>query len=293
MRRTFVIAVAALVISGCALVHYHRTSNPYSRPPFYSKYLNPAVPLDQRIVRDVELLRANPNDAALHNDLGQALQQKGFPKDAETEFERAVNADAHEYHAWYNLGLMRSARGDFMGSRIAFRRAVHYKPGYSEALFQMGLVEEKAGDIDAAIDYYAKAFLINHDLLYAKTNPQIVDSKVVDRALLKAYPKEHARDAAMFQAAPRGGTIPLQPSAVSPVATPEQIVTPAPAVPDQTRVGPPDQTATPAPAPAGVRPRRPRRNAPAVIPPPPSPAAQPPVTGTQPVTTTQPPATST
>ena len=259
MKRILVTVAAALAITGCAAVKYRsRPSNPYVQP-FYAKYLNPAVPLDRRIQQDVDALRANPNDAVLHNDLGQLLQQKGFPKDAELEFERSVNADSHFYPAWYNLGLMRSARGDTLGARIAFNRAVHYKPGHAAALFQMGLVEERSQNAEAAIDYYAKAFLINHDLLDVKVNPQLLDSKLVDRALLKAYPKEHAREAVTFQPAPPEYGVrasALETPAASTVPPAEQIVPLAPAVTDPSRQ-------TPAPNPP-------------TVPPPPSP----PVTGT-------------
>ena len=71
----------------------------------------------------------NPRSAALHNRARAApAAQKGFPKDAETEFERAVNADTHFYPGWYNLGLVRAARGNYTGARFAFNRAVQYKP---------------------------------------------------------------------------------------------------------------------------------------------------------------------
>ena len=253
MRRLFTIAATVLAISGCSLVQMHDTkNNPYNRTQFYAKYLNPSVPLDQRIQRDLDLLRANPRDAVVHNDLGQLLQQKGFPKDAELEFKRAVDADSHFYPAWYNLGLMRASRGDGLGARYAFSRTVHYKPGHSAALFQMGLIEERAGNVDAAIDYYAKAFLINHELLYAQVNPMIVDSKLVDRALLKAYPRGHAREVAIFQSAPADYVPPamtVQPPAVSPQATPAQIVPPAPNVNDQNKTTPPPVVMPPPPSP--------------------------------------------
>ena len=197
MKRNFVITVLALTVTGCAYVNpvLHRGSkNPYERPIFYTQYLDPANPADQRIHQDLVLLRADPKSAPLHNDLGQLLAKKGFPKDAEREFGRAVDSDSHFYPAWYNLGLMRVARGDSVGARWAFSRALHYRPGYSEALFQMGLVEEQRKNNDAAVDYYAKAFLINKDLLDVRVNPRIVDSRLVQIALIKAYPKEHARE---------------------------------------------------------------------------------------------------
>src|SRR3954462_1001951 len=37
-----------------------------------------------------------------------------------------------------------------------------------------------------------------------RVNPRILDSKLIDLALLKAYPKEHARESMSFQATPPG-----------------------------------------------------------------------------------------
>ena len=224
----------------------HHNPDPYAQP-FYQKYLNTGSRLDAQITRTLNDLRANPRSATLHNTLGQLLVQKGFPKDAETEFERAVNADGHFYPGWYNLGLVRMSRGDWIGAHFAFGRTIHYKPGHSAALFQLGLMEEKRNHQRAAIDYYAKAFLINHSLLDVRVNPRILDSKLVDVALLKAYPNEHARESMAFNPTPPG-YVQEGLEAPTPQATAAQIVTPAPPVtdPSQQRTAP----AQPAPPPA-------------------------------------------
>ncbi len=231
MKRLFVMAFAALVVAGCgASMRLHRTGNPYQKRLFYAKYLTPGNPLDDQIQSTVDALRANPHSAPLHNQLGQLLAGKGFPKDAELEFERSVNADRRFYPAWYNLALMRSARGDSMGARIAFNRVLHYKPGHPAALFQRGLMEERRGDNDAAIADYAKAFSINHALLDVKVNPQILDSKLVAYALIKAYPNEHTRESLLFQGTPPGYGQPgntAAPPAPSPVPPDGKIVPPA------------------------------------------------------------------
>lgn len=205
MKKIAVIAAMALAAAGCSInrVHSHRNPNAYANP-FYAKYLNPGVPLDASIQRDIVILRTNPNSAVTHNDLGQLLIQKGFPKDAEIEFERAINSDNHFYPAWYNLGLAREARGDYGGARVAFGRTLHYKPGDSWALFQAGRLAEMRGDMDAAIDLYAKAILRNHALLDVKVNPRVLDSKLIHLALIRAYPNEHDRDTMFFQGTPAG-----------------------------------------------------------------------------------------
>jgi len=203
MKRLLLIT-ATLALAACSITTRHdRDQDPYAHP-FYQRYLNTGAPIDAQITSTMAALQASPRSATLHNRLGQLLLQKGFPKDAEREFERAVNADRHFYPAWYNLGLVRMSRGELAGSHYAFSRTVHYKPGHSAALFQLGLMEEQRNHQRAAIDYYAKAFLINHSLLDVRVNPRILDSKLVDLALLKAYPTEHARASMSFQPAPPG-----------------------------------------------------------------------------------------
>ena len=141
MKRLLIIAVAALATTACAgLRDLGKDDKPYE-DPFYAKYLNTGSALDASIHRSLEQLRANPNSAELHNTLGALLLEKGFPKDAEREFERAINANKNYYQAWYNLGLVRAAHGDELGAARAFRETVDLKPGHSHALFQMGLVE--------------------------------------------------------------------------------------------------------------------------------------------------------
>lgn len=204
MKRTLIAAAAVVMLFGCAAFHHNKNENPYGKRLFIEQFLDPRNPLDAQIQQTIIALRANPRSAALHNRMGQLLRQKGFPKDAEVEFERAVNADPHFYPAWYNLGLVRQARDDYTGASFAYHRAVSYRKGFSEALFQLGLIEEQKHNTDAAIAYYAKAFSINRALLDVRVNPRILDTKLVDLALLRAYPNEHARESTTFQPTPQG-----------------------------------------------------------------------------------------
>jgi tetratricopeptide (TPR) repeat protein len=233
-------AIAAITLSGCRSINnLYSSSNPYEKTVFYEKYLTATDPLDVRISQTIAALRANPNNASLHNELGQLLRVKGFPKDAETEFERAINADSTFYPAWYNLGLLRESRGNYAGARFAFSRAVRNKPGHSEALFALGLMEEQRHNTEAAIDRYAKAISINHSLLDVRVNPRIVDSRLIPRVLLRLYPTEHARQAMVFQQTPAGWVAPAQTQAPSPQPTAPQIVTPSAPVTDPSQQPPP------------------------------------------------------
>ena len=228
MNRLLAIAVAALTLSGCTLVQ--RDKNPYENP-FYAKYLNTGSDLDAAISATLEALRQNPDSPSLHNELGSLLVQKGFPRDAEREFERAINADSSFYPAWYNLGLIRASNDDVMGARRAFRNTIDHKPGHAQALFELGLIEEKNKNIDRAVELYAKAYRINPALLAVRVNPRILDSKLTHLALLELYPSEHERRSMQFQGAPAGWQDRRDvPAAPSPQAEAEEIVTPAPPV---------------------------------------------------------------
>jgi tetratricopeptide (TPR) repeat protein len=238
IKRFFLLAAAAVMLFGCAAMGNHN-KNPYERTLFIERYLDPANPLDAQIQRTLNDLRANPRSATLHNELGQLLRQKGFPRDAEIEFERALDADSHFYPAWYNLGLLRQARGDYSGARFAYHRTIHYKKGHSAALFQLGLIEEQRRNTEAAVEYYAKAFSINHDLLDVRVNPRIVDSKLIDLALLRLYPNEHARESMQFQPTPAVYVQPSLERAPSPQPPAEKIVTPVAPVTNPAQQTPP------------------------------------------------------
>ena len=232
-----VLTVVALSLAACSTLQDQK-KNPYEEPPFYAQFLNTGSLLDARITETLAALRENSDSAPLHNELGSLLVQKDFPKDAAREFERAVNADSSFYPAWYNLGLVRASMGDESGARRAFNRTVHYRKGHGPALFELGLMAEKAGDHSDAVDFYAKALRHNPELLDVRFNPRVLDSRLMHRALLQKYGRQHFRDSASFQDAPSGYTPPER-DAPSKQPAAEDIVTPAAPVTDPGTQTPP------------------------------------------------------
>ena len=229
MKRILLIAAILSATAGCTAIRDLGNSNPYEEPMFYEKYLNTGSAVDADIAATLAALRSNPRSPELHNALGALLVEKGFPKDAEREFERSVNADRRFHPGWYNLGLVRASRGDELGARRAFKRTIDLKPGHAIALFQLGLIEEKRQHIDRAIDLYAKAFAINPALLDVEVNPRILDTRLTHRALLQNYEDTHTRLTMQFEDVP----VPPQPDlppvqdAPSKQSAPQDIVSPA------------------------------------------------------------------
>lgn len=227
LATSFAAAFAALTLTSCALID--RDRNLYENP-FYAKYLNTGSQLDAAISATLEALRRNPDSPSLHNELGSLLVQKGFPRDAEREFERAINADRTFYPAWYNLGLIRASNEDAIGARRAFRNTIEHKPGHAQALFELGLIEEQRRHNQRAVELYAKAYRINPALMSVRVNPRILDSKLTHLALLEMYPAEHERRSMQFQGAPPGWQDRSEEPhpAPSPQAPADKVVTPAP-----------------------------------------------------------------
>ncbi|HET7710968.1 MAG TPA: tetratricopeptide repeat protein [Thermoanaerobaculia bacterium] len=252
MRRLLIPAIALLALTSCET--FRSNGNPYQKPLFYERYLDSNRTLDQEIRSTIEALRADPDSPVLHNQLGMLLAGKGFPKDAEVEFERAINEDGRFYPAWYNLGLLRASRGDHFGARRAFGRTIRYKPGHAAALFQLGLLEEERKNSDRAIAYYAKALKINRALLDVHVNPRVLDSRLVHLALIEAYPDDHARTAIQFQ--PAGDYVAPKPpqDAPSPQPNAQEIVPPAAPLTDPARQTPAPTPAAPAPTPVPAPP---------------------------------------
>jgi tetratricopeptide (TPR) repeat protein len=203
MKRTLLL-IAALTAFGCAEIRDLRNSEPPYQNPFYAKYLNTGSSLDAQIHRVLAALRADERNPQLHNELGALLVSKGFPKDAEREFERAINADSRFHPAWYNLGLVRAARNNFSGARRAFFKTTRLVKGHSEALFQLGLMEERRGNRDAAIAYYAKALRHNPRIVDVRTNPLVLDSKLIHLAILQNYDRDHLRLSSSYLGTPDG-----------------------------------------------------------------------------------------
>ena len=268
--RILAVALLPLALTSCLSIQDRidrrmHGDNPYAKAPFYMRYVGRSTSLDRQITRLVNSLKNDPHNAALHNDLGALLLEKGFPGDATREFRRAINDDEKLYSAWYNLGLVRETQGDYTSAERALKHTVELKPGHAAAHFQLGLIHEKRGRSDAAIHEYAKAFHYNRGLLDVRLNPRLVDSKLIDLALLSTYDIDHAETSAEFQATPAGYTQPrkaatppadssaaAQPSAtntVSPTLSPSDLTNQAsrPTSPSQSNPPKPKQNANAAP----------------------------------------------
>ena len=230
MKKTLLITLAtAALLSSCTQIQEARQLRQDRRSyvnPFYLQYLGESD-LDRNIYGTMLALRENPRSAVLHNQLGALLFQREFMDDARTEFHRAIDADRRFYPAWYNLGMIHYSQGDLFRAKRAFSRTLRYKPGHEEAHFQLGLIYEKMGRKDAAVEHYARALEINRQLLDVHRNPRIVESKLIPLALIRLYPDEHRKLSTDMQGAPSGYRERERERGLSEQPTAEEIVSPS------------------------------------------------------------------
>jgi hypothetical protein len=160
--------------------------------PFYRKYLVPGNKLDDQIIEQEQRIADAPNDAALHNDMGNLLAARHFAHEAAEHYEQAAKLDKTNFIALYNLGLLREAEGKFSAATSAYHRAVERKHGFPPAHFRLGRMYEKAERLDEAITEYATALRIDPSMRDPKRNPLIVDSELIYRASLANYERDVA-----------------------------------------------------------------------------------------------------
>ncbi|MFC5769011.1 O-linked N-acetylglucosamine transferase, SPINDLY family protein [Thauera sinica] len=64
------------------------------------------------------------------------------------------NRSAYDHFAWFNLGVALFAESDVEGAREAYEQAVRLAPGFVQPRFNLGLVYERLGQPDAAMEQW-------------------------------------------------------------------------------------------------------------------------------------------
>jgi tetratricopeptide (TPR) repeat protein len=179
----FLVAIAAAAIA---------LAKDELKEPFYRKYLVAGNPLDDRILEEERRVNAEPDSADRRNDFGNLLAARRFVEDARMQYERALELDSSHFLAAYNLGLLWETEGKSMKAISAYRKSIKRKPGFPQSHFRLGRLYEKRGSERLAVREYAKAFRLDPEMRDPRTNPLVIDSRLIDRASLENYPRDIA-----------------------------------------------------------------------------------------------------
>jgi len=119
--------------------------------PFYRKYLVAGNALDDEILAMEKRIEEAPDDANLHNDLGNLLALRQFPEQAADQYELAAELDSANFISLYNLGLLRETEGKPSDAISAYKKSIARKPGFPPSRFRLGRLYEKSGKLDDAV----------------------------------------------------------------------------------------------------------------------------------------------
>ena len=110
------------------------------------------------------------SNSAAHNNLGQALYQKGELEEAIRQYKQALEINPAYKDAQNNLGVALFAKGDLEEAIAQYRKALEINPDDAGSLSNLGLAFLKKGDLDEAITQYRKVLKINPNLAEARSN---------------------------------------------------------------------------------------------------------------------------
>ena len=103
------------------------------------------------------ILEVIPDHAEATARSGRLAWEDGEAALAVKFLERAAQKDA-PVSVWFDLGLARQDLRDHAGAASAYRKAIELKGDHAEATFNLGVVLQEAGDLDAAMRAYAQAY---------------------------------------------------------------------------------------------------------------------------------------
>ena len=122
-------------------------------------------------------IAGDPDNAALHNNLGTQYVLENLMDDAIAEFKTAARLDSRSPVPWNNLGTAYKKMGKPGQAMDAYRKAVDNDERYALAYYNMGTIHDDKGEYDEAISLYLKALALKPELASPKYNPQVVENK--------------------------------------------------------------------------------------------------------------------
>ncbi len=117
-----------------------------------------------------EAMRADPDLAAAHNNLGNLLDDQGRYDEAEKEYREAIRADSDDAAAHYNLGNLLDDQGRYDEAEKEYRDAIRTDPDHASAHNNLGNLLKDQGRYDEAEKEYRDAIRADLDLAEAHGN---------------------------------------------------------------------------------------------------------------------------
>jgi serine/threonine protein kinase/tetratricopeptide (TPR) repeat protein len=126
--------------------------------------------LDGAIACHKKALELDPKVAPAHNNLGATLEDRGRLDEAIAEYREALALDPKEAAVHSNLGNALGAKGDLDGAIACYQKALELDPKFAYAHNGLGNALRDKGDLDGAIAEYREALRLKKDYALAQSN---------------------------------------------------------------------------------------------------------------------------
>jgi len=103
------------------------------------------------------MLRRDPRNVALHDDVAVMLAETGDLSGAEREFRASLALRPESAAARFNVGMAMLGQGAVVEARRWFGSALEVDPLHGPTHFQLGLLQQRDGDLRGASEHYATA----------------------------------------------------------------------------------------------------------------------------------------
>ena len=116
------------------------------------------------------MIRADPTDGDLHDDVALLYLQLGRAEEAVAHFMASVTLKPLSAAAHFNLGTAQTRAGRLEEATAEYRQALRIKPDYAAAHNNLGSVLSSQGRLDEAIQQYREALADDPGYLAAHNN---------------------------------------------------------------------------------------------------------------------------
>jgi protein O-mannosyl-transferase len=117
-----------------------------------------------------DVLAKNPNSETAHNNLGNALIQKGSTGEAIAHFEKTLEIEPNYQFGQYNLGAALVQKGDIAAAIPHLKTALAVNPNHSKTYYSLATAFAQRDQTDQAIQFFERALQLEPDFSDAHTN---------------------------------------------------------------------------------------------------------------------------
>ena len=135
----------------------------------------------------------NPQDADVHNNLGNVLEKLEKFDEAQNSYRQAIILKQNCTEAYYNLANLLNRLGRFDEAEKNYNQAIKFRPNYAEAFNNLAYLLNKLGRFDESIINFKKSLKINPELVTAEAEILFLEATIGDHSNFKNLDKQSSR----------------------------------------------------------------------------------------------------